>query len=621
MAAEADLGGLEPDILGVVRSHWRLIGLLAVTFALFGFLYGSSRPSEYRSTAELVVDDPQSATLFGVDNSTRPERYLETQIGIITSPSVAEAASQALAAQSPPVDLSAGDILSGSTVASPADSDLITVSFVSESPETAAIAADAIVTAYLEVRRSEAIAGFAAALNQLDESIAQANISLADVSEEIDALQESNPLLGDLQARYEDVLSRLVSLQDPSTTEDGTSDPDELLALASEVAVIEDQLNAIEAVSRIESQSPELAALLEEQSLAIGRLSSLIARRNEVAVDAELAGGGFVFQSGATAAQRVDPGARVFGLAAGIVGAMIGVAVAYALAIWRRRIDSVGEPETILRSPLLGAIPEFDGEIDTWLPVENAVHSRPAEAFRFVVAAVESQLSRSDLVSSRITDSGDRMVFVTAGSNEDGTTTTVANIAIAAARPGRRVLLVDGDFTTQRLSELLLPEQMGAPGLGEVVVGTASLSDVVRPVPMGSGGDLFLLSRGSDVLGAQDLFASRESSEVFSRLRETYDLILVDAPPLHHVGYATTLARLADRVLVVVRHRSLFSSLEDLRRRLLLINARDMGYVYNRIPLAGESRRTPRSERVAPPPADDLEVADTVGADDFALER
>ena len=66
------------DILGVVRSQWRLIGLLALTFALLGFLYGSSRPQEYQSTASVVVDDPQGSTLFGVDNSTRPERYLET---------------------------------------------------------------------------------------------------------------------------------------------------------------------------------------------------------------------------------------------------------------------------------------------------------------------------------------------------------------------------------------------------------------------------------------------------------------------------------------------------------------------------------------------------------------
>ena len=474
-------------------------------------------------------------------------------------------------------------------------SDLITVRLLSAHPEVAEAAANAVVTAYLEVRRSEAVAGFAAALNQLDESIAQSQTDLKVVSDEIQTLQESRPFLAELQDQYEEILARLVALPPPGTAGDGSTDPDDLATIAEEVAVIENELNAIEAISRIEAQSPELAALLEEQSLAISRLSSLIERRNQVAVDAELAGGGFVFQSEANAASRVNPSAAVFALVAGLLGGMIAVAVAYTLSVSRRRVASPEEPEWVLRSPLLGAIPEFSGEIDTWLPVENAVHSRPAEAFRFVMAAIEAQLSRPDLPTHRTSDRGDRMVFVTSASSGDGASTVVANIAIAGARSGRRVLLIDGDFSSQRLAELLLPDREEHSGMADIVVGTCTLDEALEEVPMSSGGELYLLSRGSDVLGGQDLFGSNEIIEMFSKLRADFDLILIDSPPIHQVGYATTLARLADRVLLVVRHRASITSLEDLRRRLALIRARDLGYVYNRIPSAGETRRVART--------------------------
>lgn len=616
MTTETDLGRPGPNILVMIRSYWRLIAFLGVGLALIGFLYGSSRPSEYRSSASVVVDDPRSSTLFGSENSSRPERYVETQIGIISSPSVAEKASELLAAEDPPVELTPADILAGQTVSSQVDSDLIAVSFVSKTPEIAEAAANAIVTSYLEVRRSEAVAGFATALNQLDESIAQSQSDLKAVSEEIQTLQESRPFLTELQQQYEQILERLVALPPPGTTGADGTNPDALAAIAEEVAVIENELNAIEAVSRIESQSPELAALLEEQNLALSRLSTLIERRNQVAVDAELAGGGFVFQSEANAATRVNPSATVFGLVAGVLGGLIGVAVAYTMSMSRRRVEAAEEPEWVLRSPLLGAIPEFTGEIDTWIPVENAVHSKPAEAFRFVMAAIESQLTRPDLPSHRFSDYGDRMVFVTAASPGDGTTTVVANIAVAGARSGRRVLLVDADFASQRLSELLLPDEAEGPGLADVVLGTRQIEDALKPVPVSAGGELHLLSRGSDVLGSLDVFGSSETLEVFSRVREEYDLILIDAPPIQQVGYATTLARLADRVLLVVRHRALITSLEDLRRRLSLIRARDLGYVYNRIPSAGETRRSSRSVTDRASTSDpDIETLESIGAD------
>lgn len=588
MTSEADFNSLEPDLFGVVRDRWLLIVALAVIFGIVGLLVGSTRTVMYESTASVVVEDPRTSTLFESGASSKPERYVETQIGIMSSPAVAERASELLAESSPPIETSAEEILTGATIASQDSSDLISVTFAADSPETAEAAADAIITAYLDLRSSESVAGFANAIDQLDESISESRRQLAELHSEIQAARGINTI--ELQDEAETVVARLIEMQNSDEI-----DPDLAAALA-------DQLQAIETVFRLEALQPNLAALLEDRRLAQSRLSDLLARRNEVSVDAELAGGGFVFKTQATPAERSDPSPRAYAAIAAVIGLMTGVAIAYALAIWRRRVSTASQPESILRSPALGSIPDFDIFVNTQLPVANAPQSRAAEAFRFVTAAVESQLFRRGAMRQ---GPDEKLVLVTSTSHQDGRSTLVANVAIAAARSGRRVLVIDADFVTQGVSQILLPESQPRIGITEVVIGASSLENAVKEAPLVPGIELFLLSQGSDLMGAQDIFGSLEAAELLDSVREQYDLVLVDSPPLPTVGYATTLARLSDGVLIVVQHRTQVSRLEELNRRLSLIQSRRIGYVYNRAPGPGDIRRAKRPVAKTEEPGDE----------------
>ncbi len=602
MPSDTDSTTLEPDLIGALRNHWKLLGAVAAALAVVGLLFGSIRPTEWRATASVIVEDPRNSTLFEGGTETRPERYVETQIGILSSPAVAQETSTILANNSPPIELSTDEILEQATVAAEQSSDLISVTFTGNSADEAELAADAMITAYLELRRSEAVAGSSAALDELDRSIANGQSELDELEASIRALSKS-PLIIDLERQYQAAFATLDEFRNSETDLDPT-----------EVNVVSEQLDAIETAIRIEGARPELAALLEEQSLAMARQSSLVERRNEVAVDSELAGGGLVFQSPARPAVKTNPSPRAFGLVGGVIGAMAGVAFVYGLAVRRRRVDSREEPELILRSPLLGSIPRFDYEVDTLLPVARAPDSQAAEAFRFVMAAVESQLSRPERVhQDGDRGVGDRTIFVTSTAVGDGRSTVIANMGIAAARSGRRVLVLDADFSSQGLTSLLLPETEPTVGITEVVVGTSALEQAINVVPTGAGLELYILSRGSDILSAQDLFSSSEAADILQSLRDEYDLVLIDSPPFLQVGYATTLARLADRVLVVVRHKSLVSGIEELRKRLSLIHSRDIGYVYNGAPFVSEilslGRHAARSEFSGVPTPSELSEA------------
>jgi Mrp family chromosome partitioning ATPase/uncharacterized protein involved in exopolysaccharide biosynthesis len=578
MTTESDFQSLEPDLFTVIRDRWVLIVGLAAIFGLVGLLVGGTRQAKYSSTASVVVEDPQTSSIFESSSGSKPERYLETQIGIIGSPAVAERASELLAEGSPEIDVAPEVIVEELTVISREASDLVSVTFSATEPEVAERTADAIVTAYLELRQSEAVAGFTSALEQLDRSIAEAERNLEELGARIEGIRGVD--VSEIETEAEQALARLLELQQADQID------------ADAIAAVTEQLRAFETLYNLESLRPELTALLEEQRLAQSRLSDLLARRNAVSVDAELAGGEFIFVTAATPAERSSGGARVFTAVGVMIGLMVGMALAYSLANWRRRVSSPLQLEAILQTPALGTIPDFDVIAATPLPVANAPRSRAAEAYRFVMAAVESQLFGSAGSSSGVRQ---RMVLVTSAAAHDGRSTFVANVAIAAARSGRKVLVVDADFETQDVSRILMSGSEPTVGITEIVIGALASESAIKPTPIIPGITLHLLSQGSDLMGAQDIFGSSEAADLFDSLREEYDLILVDSPPLPTVGYATTLARLADRVLIVVRHRTMVAQLEELRQRLTLLQSRKIGYVYNRAPSGSDIRRPVRS--------------------------
>ncbi len=142
-----------------------------------------------------------------------------------------------------------------------------------------------------------------------------------------------------------------------------------------------------------------------------------------------------------------------------------------------------------------------------------------------------------------------KLVVVTSPLMGDGKTTTAANLAVTLAREeGRQVALVDGDFRNPKIHSLF--EKSPRRGLLAVLTGSATLASAVERtevVPL----DVYALPPG---LGRRfDPMPIERIRTLFSRLRDTYDLIVCDAPPVLPIADTAALARLADGVLVVVR--------------------------------------------------------------------
>jgi Mrp family chromosome partitioning ATPase len=130
-----------------------------------------------------------------------------------------------------------------------------------------------------------------------------------------------------------------------------------------------------------------------------------------------------------------------------------------------------------------------------------------------------------------------------------------------------------------------LAQNATSEGLAEVLKGEISLDDALISVNVGGGRSVSLLRGGSADVAPPDFIGSQAAAEVFRKLADRYDLVILDLPPPLQVAYATAAIQNADGTLVVVRHRSRVGNLQELRHRLDLIGVSALGYVYTDAPM------------------------------------
>ncbi|MDQ3664605.1 MAG: polysaccharide biosynthesis tyrosine autokinase, partial [Actinomycetota bacterium] len=263
---------------------------------------------------------------------------------------------------------------------------------------------------------------------------------------------------------------------------------------------------------------------------------------------------------------------RNVGLAA-VLGLLLGIGLAVLRETLDTSVKNVGEVEEVLGASVLGTVRFDSGAEKRPLITELDSHHQRVEAFR----VLRTNLQFVDV------DSPSRVYVVSSSLPDEGKTTTASNLAIMLAQAGLRVCLVETDLRRPKLSDYLRVES--AVGLTTVLIGRIDLADAVQHY--GDDG-LHVLTSGANPPNPAELLQSRGMSDVVTRLRQHYDIVLLDAPPLLPVTDAALLGAQADGVLVVVRHGS--TSRDQLREagdRLTAVGARVIGAVLNRAPTRG----------------------------------
>ena len=173
-----------------------------------------------------------------------------------------------------------------------------------------------------------------------------------------------------------------------------------------------------------------------------------------------------------------------------------------------------------------------------------------------------------------------RSLVVTSPGVGDGKTSTLANLGVVFAQAGERVVLVSCDLRRPRIGAFFgLDEQAG---LTSVLAGQQTLEEAVLPVP---GFDrLSLLPAGPVPPNPAELLNGASARDIFTRLRNDFDLVLIDSPPVLPVTDAAILSRLADATLMLAaagqtRRGDLHRAVEKLDQ----VGATILGIVLNKV--------------------------------------
>ena len=144
-----------------------------------------------------------------------------------------------------------------------------------------------------------------------------------------------------------------------------------------------------------------------------------------------------------------------------------------------------------------------------------------------------------------------KTILFTSPSPGDGKSTTTANIAISIAQAGKKVCLIDADFRRPRVHQYFGQEL--TPGLLGVLSGEMELDEAIQPCALQN--DLFLMPAGGRPTNPGELVTSEEFRNLIEALREKFDYVLIDSPPVLPVSDPATIASIVDGVYLVTRIR------------------------------------------------------------------
>jgi receptor protein-tyrosine kinase len=259
----------------------------------------------------------------------------------------------------------------------------------------------------------------------------------------------------------------------------------------------------------------------------------------------------------------------------GLLGLVAGLILGLAAAFLRESLDdAVATKETAEEfggSTVLAAVPMVTSWKKRQRPLVVSL-ARPmspaAEAYRSLRTSLQFARQERDL----------HTILVTSPAAAEGKTSTLSNLGAMFAQTGQRVVLVSCDLRKPRLGQFFGVDEK--TGLTTAILGEQPVEELVQAVP--GDDNLWVLGSGELPPNPAELLNGRRIQEVFSALRELFDLVLIDSPPILPVTDAVVLARDADATLLVVAAgQTGRSDLQRAAEKLAQVNARVVGLVLN----------------------------------------
>jgi capsular exopolysaccharide synthesis family protein len=218
-----------------------------------------------------------------------------------------------------------------------------------------------------------------------------------------------------------------------------------------------------------------------------------------------------------------------------VFGLIMGVGLAFFIEYLDTSVKTIDDVERTFQAPVLGVIPQNIGYL-----VDEGTESKHAEAYRVL---------RTNLLFSRKDEKLNTIVVVSAGAGEGKSTTTI-NLATVFAQAGNRVLVVDSDLRRPTLHKHF--KVANNLGLTNYLLKQNKLIELVQTTAVPG---LDFMSSGRLPNSSMGILGSAQMKEMIAELKQRYDFIFFDSPPILGVSDASILASEVDLVMQVIQYR------------------------------------------------------------------
>ena len=218
-----------------------------------------------------------------------------------------------------------------------------------------------------------------------------------------------------------------------------------------------------------------------------------------------------------------------------VFGLVMGIGLAFFIEYLDTSVKTIDDVERTFQAPVLGVIPQNIGYL-----VDEGTESKHAEAYRVL---------RTNLLFSRKEETLNTIVIVSAGAGE-GKSTTTLNLATVFAQAGNRVLVVDSDLRRPTLHKNF--KVTNNIGLTNYLLNQNTLAEIVQTT---SVPNLYFMASGKLPNSSMGILGSTQMKQMIAELKQRYDFIFFDSPPILGVSDASILASEVDLVMQVIQYR------------------------------------------------------------------
>ena len=218
-------------------------------------------------------------------------------------------------------------------------------------------------------------------------------------------------------------------------------------------------------------------------------------------------------------------------------GLFVGIGVAFLIEYLDTSVKTMADAETLLGLPVLTVIPNKGGPMPLIQDVGRLPH---AEGYRILRAKLDLKVQNGI---------GPSLTILSGGPGE-GKSTTIYNLAIVCAQAGQSVILVDCDLRRPTLHELV--GASNERGLSNYLRGEGEAVEFIQRTQMPK---LQILAAGNMPMSDIGVLAGDKIRHMLDDLKQRYDLVLIDAPPVLGISDGSIIAREVDYVILVIQHR------------------------------------------------------------------